>query len=157
MQDGRCVPVLHIDDGVVIRVDHHERLKEIFAKIWPAPYGVAKGNKGPTLDDKSREHKSAFMLLIDALWPSTTQMKVSSLTKHKTRPEFHAKRIEVAVKYLRSMWDDVVPKKMKNSQDYPPFDAENVKKYITSTVSGRIFVLLYHRLLRWCFQSGINC
>lgn len=88
----------------------HGEIVSKFRKCWPRNYNASDPSDAMT--PESADHTEAMSFVIDAIWPSTTQLKIvnlSGLSGKPTRPEFHEKRFQILINYLREIWSLVVP------------------------------------------------
>lgn len=109
-------------------VAKHKEIIELFKKCWPYDYAR---DPSDAMCKESGEHMVAMMNVIDAFWPSTTQLKFVNLKVISSKKsEFHSKRFEILLNYLKALWKLIVGSK-------PPFESidERLRKYLLNRVS----------------------
>lgn len=158
-QTGEESQIVHVIDGYVMRMDDFKDLKALFCKAWPTTYGTkSKGKKSgnvsqaPSKDllsgrsflhgksPEAKEHRDAFLRLIQAIWPSDSYLQFFGLRAMKHRSAFHRERFQFAIKLCQYLWA-LMYCGWKKTYDNAllRFDAAGIADFIKSTVRPTLF------------------
>lgn len=94
LHDGTIVKCVHIQNGVLMLVQHHEAVISGFKATWPWAYGSRDVN---SKDVRSLRHREAYDRLLCYLWPAGTEDRFLGLKGFPHRAAFHKDRLEVCL------------------------------------------------------------